>query len=266
MKMLLAIDIGNTNVTIGAFEGNIIQTVLRINSRPTRLVDRYGQIIKSWLDKNRFDSAAVSGVVIGSVVPRLTEPFSIVARTFFKCEALIVSCNLDLGRRILVDNPAEVGADRLCNAVAAATNYPCPCIVVDLGTATTFDVLDQDGNYIGGAIAPGLVTGASDLFRKAAQLYSVNLDFPQRVIGKNTSAHMQSGIMFGHLAMIEGMIKRITVGMGRTEIFTIATGGFSEVVASHTTFINAVDSNLTLNGLYLIYNLNRRNSGKAPKI
>jgi len=255
--MLLAIDIGNTNVTCGLFKGNILLTDLRINSRPIRPADFYSHKIESWLKGPSLTSAAVDGVVIGSVVPSLTEPFQQMAKNFYGCEAMIVTSNLHLGRRFLVDNPAEVGADRICNAVAAAINYRCPCIVVDLGTATTFDVLDQEGNYIGGAIAPGLVTGASDLFRKAARLYRVSLDFPLKVIGKNTTTHIQSGILFGHLAMIEGMIKRIKVEMDRTDIYVIATGGFTQVIASHSTLINATDPNLTLNGLRLIYDLNR---------
>lgn len=254
--MLLAIDIGNTNATVGLFRENDLKGCLRINSHPVRGADYYGRRIESLLKKQGIAINVIDGIVIGSVVPRLTEPFKQMAQTFFHIEPLLINCNLNLGCCLLVDNPAEVGADRICNAVATGVKYHCPSIVVDLGTATTFDVLDKEGNYIGGAIAPGLITGARDLFRKAAQLYPINLTFPPRVIGKNTTAHMQSGILFGHLAMIEGMIRRIGVEINQPDIFVIATGGFSNVIAQQSPLIQASDPYLTLDGLRLIYGMN----------
>ncbi|MFH1214100.1 MAG: type III pantothenate kinase [Candidatus Neomarinimicrobiota bacterium] len=256
--MLLAVDIGNTNVTVGLYDGKELRAVQRVNSHPVRTADYYGHKTELFLKNNRLDRSNIDGIVIASVVPQLTGPYVHMARTFCNLEPLIVTCELKLGLLVLVDNPAEVGADRLCNAVAAGTTYPHPGIVVDLGTATTFDVIDKGGNYIGGAIAPGLVTGASALFRKAAKLYRIDLDFPSQVIGKNTTGHMQSGILFGHLAMIEGIVRRIAAEMNLPEIFVIATGGFSEVIASHSAVINATDPQLTLTGLRLIYEMNRR--------
>ncbi|HPC35033.1 MAG TPA: type III pantothenate kinase [Candidatus Marinimicrobia bacterium] len=264
--MLLAIDIGNTNVTIGLFLENNLKGFLRINSHPVRAADFYNRRIESFLAQQNIVIDKIDGIVIGSVVPRLIEPFKQMAHTFFHLEPLFVNCNLNLGRRLLVDNPAEVGADRICNAVAAGINYPCPSIVVDLGTATTFDVLDREGNYIGGAIAPGLVTGASDLFRKAAQLYRINLTFPPQVIGKNTTAHMQSGILFGHLSMIEGMVRRIAEEIHQPDIFVIATGGFSNVVAQHSNVIKVSDPNLTLDGLRLIYEMNQNTVAESRPV
>jgi len=258
--MLLVADIGNTNITLGLFDKNRLLAEYRIDSHPLRTATFYMRQIGWLLQKFKIGKEAVTGVVIGSVIPKLTDPFVQTAQSMFKCDPVVVTCELKLGLKLLVDNPAEVGADRLCNAVAAGAIYPKPGIVVDLGTATTFDVLDQDGNYIGGAIAPGLVTAAGDLFRKAAKLYRIDLEFPPHVIGKNTTAHMQSGILIGHLAMIEGMIRRIAAELNLPQIFVIATGGLSEVVASHSRIINATDPRLTLDGLRLIFEMNTKES------
>lgn len=258
--MLLTADIGNTNITLGLFDGNKMLGEYRIDSHPIRTVAYYSRQTGRFLKEHRLDFTAMTGVAIGSVVPKLTKPFVQMTRTVFGYDPVVVTRELNLGLELLVDNPAEVGADRLCNAVAAGVLYPKPCIVVDLGTATTFDVLDQNGNYIGGAIAPGLVTAAGDLFRKAAKLYRIDLEFPPHVIGKNTTAHMQSGILIGHLAMIEGMVQRITAELDLPQVFVIATGGLSEAVASHSSLINATDPRLTLDGLRLIFEMNTEES------
>jgi len=256
--MLLVADIGNTNITLGLFDGECLLGEYRINSHPIRTANYYGQKVGPFLRKSEIESKDITGIVIGSVVPKLTEPFVQMARNVFFCEPLIVTCDITLGLKLMVDNPSEVGADRICNAVAARAYYPKPAIVVDLGTATTFDILDAKGNYIGGAIAPGLITAATDLFRKAARLHRIDFEFPPYVIGKNTTAHLQSGILVGHLAMIEGMVQRIAAELKLPQIFVAATGGLSEVVAKHSPLINVTNPRLTLDGLRLIYGMNTK--------
>ncbi len=256
MKTLLAVDVGNTNITLGLFEEHNQLGEYRIESHPPRTPAYYTRQVEKFRKNLGLSDIPFNGVAIGSVVPKLTEPLARMAQMGLGYEPLMVDCELNLGLKLLVDNPTEVGADRLCNVVAAKAAYPCPSIVVDLGTATTFDVLDREGNYIGGAIAPGMITAANNLFQKAARLYPIPLEFPSGVIGKNTTTHMQSGILIGHVALIEGMISRIAGELGWPEIFVIATGGFSEIIAGHSALIRATDPHLTLNGLRLIFQMN----------
>ncbi|PIS29357.1 MAG: pantothenate kinase [Candidatus Marinimicrobia bacterium CG08_land_8_20_14_0_20_45_22] len=255
--MILVADIGNTNITFGVFEGKNLLNFWRLNTSHSRTCDEY------WLDINllcrdaQYDIRRVEAIVIASVVPDLTQTFKEMTTKYLKVEAMIVAPTLDLGLKLLVDEPNQLGADRLCDIVAAKALLSCPLVVIDVGTATTFDVLDANGNYIGGAIAPGLVIAATNLVQKAAQLYGVEITAPEHIIGKNTREHMQSGIFIGHIAMIEGMIERIRSEMAVDSLSILITGGFCDEITHHSKIITHTDRLLTLKGIRLIWERNR---------
>lgn len=256
--MLLVIDIGNTNTVLGLYKGEKLLGSWRLVSSHTRTPDEYYIALKLFCEDAGVPIAKIEGIAISSVVPDLTISFRRMIQRYFALEPLVVSAALDLGLQLLVDNPQEVGADRLCDVVAARQRYAPPLIVVDLGTATTFEVLNAGGDYIGGAIAPGMITGAGELFHKAAQLYKIELQAPTRVIGKNTREHLQSGIFLGHVAMIEGLVARFKSELGVFELPVIATGGFCEEIARYSQVITVAIPDLTLDGIRLIYEHNRR--------
>ncbi len=257
--MLLVIDIGNTNTVLGLFDGERLVANWRLVSSHTRTVDEYWIAVKLLCAEVGLTAEHLNGVAISSVVPDLTTSFQRMIRKYYRLEPLLISTRLDLGLQLLVDNPGEVGADRICDVVAAKNQYTPPLVVVDLGTATTFEVLDSNGDYIGGAIAPGMITAAGELFHKAAQLYKVELKPPDHLIGKNTREHLQTGIFLGHVAMIEGLIMRFQKELRLPNLFVVTTGGFCEEITRNSDLIQVADPNLTLNGIRLIYERNRRN-------
>ncbi|MDD5764834.1 MAG: type III pantothenate kinase [Candidatus Marinimicrobia bacterium] len=256
--MILVADIGNTNITFGIFDREKLLNFWRLNTSVSRTCDEY------WIDINllcrdaQYDLRRLDAVVIASVVPDLTQTFQEMTTKYLKMEAMIVAATLNLGLKLLVDEPSQLGTDRLCDIVAAKEILSCPLVVVDVGTATTFDVLNADGNYIGGAIAPGLVTAATNLVQKAAQLYDIEITAPEYVIGKNTREHMQSGIFIGHIAMIEGMIERIRSEMAINSLSIMITGGFCDEIVRHSKIITHSDRLLTLNGIRLVWERNRK--------
>ena len=256
--MILVADIGNTNITFGVFEGQKLLNFWRLNTSRSRTCDEY------WLDINllcrdaQYDLRRLEAIVIASVVPDLTLTFKEMTTKYLPMEAMIVAPTLDLGLKLLVDEPNQLGADRICDIVAAKELLSCPLVVVDVGTATTFDVLDTNGDYIGGAIAPGMVTAGIGLTEKAAQLYGVEITDPGHVIGKNTREHLQSGIFIGHIAMIEGMIERIRSEMAVGSLSILITGGFCDEIARHSKIITRSDRLLTLNGIRLIWERNHK--------
>ncbi len=255
--MLVVIDIGNTNTVIGIYKGIQLLGSWRLVSSHTRTADEYWIIVKLLCSDNELDTAEISGVIISSVVPDLTKAFLKMSQNYLSLDPVIVNYQLDLGLKLLVREPKQLGADRLCNIVAANQFYQFPLIVVDLGTATTFDVLDDAGNYIGGAISPGLLTSSLELIRKAAQLHEIELDYPDHIIGKTTQEHLRSGLFVGHIAMIEGIVDRIKQECSPWHMQVIATGGYSEEIAHHTRIIDVAHLDLTLMGLRLIFERNR---------
>jgi len=259
--MLLVIDIGNTNTVVGIYRDEQLLESWRLVSSHTRTVDEYWIMVKQLCNSVDIPTERISNIAISSVVPELTNSFTKMSRIHFGHEPLVVSSNLNLGMNLLVREPKQIGADRLCNVVAAKQYYQCPLIVVDLGTATTFDVLNGEGDYTGGAISPGLVTGSLELIRRAAQLHEIDLQYPENIIGKTTKEHMQSGIFVGHIAMIEGIVGRIKSELEENNVFVIATGGYSEEIAKHTENVDVFNKYLTLDGLQLIFNLNRIERG-----
>lgn len=255
--MFLAIDIGNTNSVIGVYKNNKLVNSWRIMSANTRTIDEFWIVTKLFCDNAGLDVYGIKGVIIGSVVPNLTFSFKKMVDKYLKVETIIVSPELDLGFKLNVDIPGSVGADRICNVAYAREKYHKPTVVIDLGTATTFDVIDESGDYVGGAIAPGIYTGSSELTRKAAKLSKIELSPPNHYIGKTTEEHLKMGIFIGHIAMIEGLIQRMEKEYGNDQKFTVvATGGLSQEISDSCDMIQYSDKNLTLEGLKILFNRN----------
>lgn len=254
--MLLAVDIGNTNVVIGVYHDDLLAGTWRLETDPQRTVDEYAVLVDSLLARRGLHLRDVTGVAIGSSVPRVQETFVELAQRYAGCVALCVNGLTPMGMVVEIDNPREVGPDRVINAVAARALYGAPAVVVDFGTATNFDVVSAAGNYIGGAIAPGIEVAADAIFRRGARLFTVALQAPARAIGRNTVEALQSGIVLGYIGLIEGILTRIKAELG-AEPRVIATGGLAGRIASGTSAIEVVDPDLTLTGLRLIFKLNQ---------
>jgi type III pantothenate kinase len=254
--MLLTIDVGNTNVVFGVFQGDKLQASWRAETDVYRMPDEYAMFLKNLLDLRGLSFGDLTGCIIASVVPPLTGIMQEIAHDYLGQAALIVGTGINSGVRIRTDNPAEVGADRIVNALAAHRLYGGPCVVIDFGTATTFDAVSREGDYLGGAIAPGVATAAEALFLRAAKLPRIELVAPPRVIGTNTTHSMQSGVMFGYVGLVEGLVARFRKEMG-PDMKVIATGGLAPVIARETKIIEIVNSDLTLQGLHMIYELNQ---------
>ncbi|RKY55960.1 MAG: type III pantothenate kinase [Candidatus Neomarinimicrobiota bacterium] len=253
MRNLLCIDIGNTQIVIALMNDTKVLDTIRIPSTPLLSVPDYIAPIKYLLSELKIESEKIDGSIISSVVPRLTIPFQDVCKILFDSTALIVNHTLPLDLKINYDDPAEVGADRICNAVGALEQYSAPLIVVDMGTATTFDIVSKNREYLGGVIMPGLETAGRDLFKRAAKLPEVSFDFPKKIIGTKTRESLQSGLMWGTIDQIDGLIKRIKNEWNETNVTVIATGGLSQVIAPHSKYIQKVDKSLTLLGMTYIY-------------
>jgi type III pantothenate kinase len=250
--MLLAIDIGNTHTVIGVFRYESLIADWRIASFGLRTADEQWLTIKSFFRESNIDPAAITGVGISSVVPELTPIFETLSRKRLSIEPVIVSACLDLGMKILYNDPSAVGADRICNAIAGFRKFGGPLIIIDFGTATTYDVISATGDYLGGVIALGLESQAAELHRRAAKLPRIELRYPDRIIGRETIGSMQAGVMFGTVDAVEGMVRRIRKELG-TPARVIATGGLSSVIAQCTSVIESVEPALVLEGIRLIW-------------
>ena len=254
--MLLAIDIGNTDIMLGVFEGKELRATWHMATSISRMPDEYAALLLNLLQHQGLDASDIKDVALCSVVPPLITTFEELFQRYFHISPLVVGAGVKTGVRVRVDNPREVGADRIVNAAAAHHLYGGPIIIADLGTATTFDTVSKEGDYLGGAIAPGIVTATEALFTRAAKLPRVELVRPKRAIGTDTITAMQSGIVFGYVAMVEGMVARIQKELGeKTKV--VATGGYAELIANETSVIDVVNPTLTLTGLRLIYLLNK---------
>ena len=254
--MLLAIDIGNTDTTLGVFDGDKLLATWHMATSIDRMVDEYAALFLNLLPHQGLNTSDIKGVVLCSVVPPLITTFRELFQRYFHVSPLVVGVGVKTGVRICMDNPREVGADRIVDAAAAHHLYRGPIIIVDLGTATTFDTISKEGDYLGGAIAPGINTAAEALFTRAAMLPRVELVHPKQAIGTNTIAAMQSGIVFGYVGLVEGIVARIRQELGG-KAKVVATGGYAELIAKETTVIDVVNPDLTLIGLRLIYLMNR---------
>ncbi len=254
--MLLTLDVGNTNVTLGVYDGEVLRATWRLATDIEKLTDEYGVLVLSLLQHEGLSPADVTEAVIACVVPDLEPRFDQLCKRYFQVDPLHVTAGIRTGLRIVYDSPREVGADRVADAVAAIHKYGPPLIVVDLGTATVFDAINAEGDYLGGAIAPGLGIASEALFRRAAKLYRVELVRPKTAIGRNTITAIQSGILFGYVGLIEGIVARMKEELGGNAT-VIGTGGYAEIIGSETTVIDHVHPELTLEGLRLIHELNR---------
>ncbi len=256
--MLLAIDVGNTNTVLGLFdEAGVRVADWRLTTQREQTVDEYGVLFRNLFSLRQIEVSSVTAIIVSSVVPPLDTTLKGMCERYFGQKPLFVEPGVKTGLSIHTDNPAEVGADRIVNCVAAFQKYGGPCIVVDLGTATTFDVVSRKGEFIGGAIAPGLGISADALFSRAARLMRVDIRRPTKVIGTNTVEHLQIGLYYGYLGLIDGILERLLRELSM-EARVIATGGLANQLAQDSKYISLVDDWLTLEGLLLVH---QRNSG-----
>jgi type III pantothenate kinase len=253
--MLLAIDVGNTNITFGVFDGAKLVTGFRSESASGRAADEYVVFVLKMLELRGVERAAIHAGILASVVPPLTDTLTEMVRKAFAREPVVVGPGVRTGMPILYDNPREVGADRIVNAVAAYEQEHTALIVVDFGTATTFDCITAKGEYLGGVITPGVQISAQALFEHAARLSRIEIAVPPKVIGRNTTHSMQSGIVIGYACMVDGMVARIKAELG-DPCAVIATGGLARLIAGQAKSIQRVDDDLTLEGLRLLYERN----------
>ncbi|MFA5629305.1 MAG: type III pantothenate kinase [Dehalococcoidales bacterium] len=254
--MLLAIDIGNTEITVGVFDGEQKKTTFQLTTSIHRTADENAVLLISVLKTRGLELSDINEVALCSVVPPLTSIFEGVVKRYFGLSPLVVAAGVKTGMRICMDNPKEVGADRIADAVAAKHLYGGPVIIVDMGTATTFEIVSQSGDYIGGAIAPGILSSSEALFQRAAMLPRIDLTVPGKVIGTNTVDAMKSGVFYGYVGLVESMVARLREEIGG-KAKVIATGGFAGLIAKGTKAIDEVNPDLTLVGLRLIYEMNR---------
>jgi type III pantothenate kinase len=265
--MLLVVDVGNTNISFGVFKGATLLHHVRCESARSRTPDEYAVLVRQMLALRGVDPGGIDAAIVASVVPTLTDTMVGLVRRGFGREALVVGPGIKTGMAILYENPREVGADRIVNAVAAYEWAKGAVIVVDFGTATTFDCVTPRGEYLGGVIAPGVQISAEALFSRAARLHRVEIALPPRVVGRNPVHSMQSGIVYGYAGLVDGLVGRLRKELGYP-CQVVATGGLAKLIAPQTEAIEAVDDDLTLTGLRIIYERNEHgaSSSKAPPL
>ena len=259
--MLLAIDIGNTNIVLGVFDGSRLVHSWRLATLRERTADELGVFVTQFFDHQQLTVGAIDAIVLSSVVPPLTGTVMLMAQRYFKISPLVVDATIPTGMAVRYEHPADVGADRIVNGVAAYEAYGRaahrPVIVVDFGTATTFDAISAEGEYLGGVICPGIQISADALFQRAAKLPRIDVRKPADVIGRTTVGSMQSGLFFGYVDMVEGLVRRIRRELGGSAI-CVATGGLAEVIAPETDAIEHVSPDLTLDGLRIVWERQQR--------
>jgi|TARA_B110000116_G_scaffold64028_1_gene54907 type III pantothenate kinase len=254
--MLLAVDIGNSMVNLGVFDGETLVANLRVSTDARRSSDEYGLMIRDLLALNGVERSTITDVCMCSVVPPLTGIFEEVSETYFHIKPLSITAGVKTGLQISYDNPRDVGADRIVDAVAAINLYGKPVIIVDFGTATVFDAISKDGIYLGGAIAPGINVAAEALFLNTSQLRRVELVAPKSAIGQNTSTALQAGLVLGYAGLVTGLVERFKNELG-PEAKVIGTGGLATIISKEADVFDDINQDLTLIGLRMIYNMNQ---------
>jgi len=255
--MLLAVDVGNTNIVLGLFKKDELLMSWRISTDKNKSADELGMIVSQLFSYNDLTFDMVSDVIISSVVPSIMYSLQHMALKYFECEAIVIGPGIKTGMNVKYDNPKQVGADRIVNAVAGYKKYGGPLIIVDFGTATTFCAITDDFKYLGGTIAPGIKISSDALYQNAAKLTKVELVKPDRVICKNTTESIQSGVLLGYVGLVEYIVKRMKDELGAPDAKVIATGGLATMISEETDCIDHIDRLLTLEGLLMIYKLNK---------
>ncbi|MBO8178346.1 type III pantothenate kinase [Aeribacillus pallidus] len=255
--MILVVDVGNTNIVLGVYDGDELKYHWRVETNRHKTEDEYGMLLKSLFDHVGLTFQHIDGIIISSVVPPIMFALERMCEKYFGIDPLIVGPGIKTGLNIKYDNPREVGADRIVNAVAAIHEYGSPLIIVDFGTATTYCYINEEKQYMGGAIAPGINISTEALYSKAAKLPRIEIARPDHIVGKNTVAAMQAGILYGYVGQVEGIVKRMKEQSSKEPV-VIATGGLAPLIAKESDIIDIVDPFLTLKGLRLIYKRNRK--------
>ena len=256
--MLLALDVGNTNITIGVFDGEKLLRTLRVTTKLPRTSDEYGILIKSLLRENDIDPDQVNATIVSSVVPAVMYSLRNGLYKYFHVEPLIVEPGIKTGIRIVTDHPAQIGADRIVDAVGAYEKYGGPVLVLDFGTATTYDLVDDKGQFVSVIIAPGIRTSGKALWQDAAKLPEIEIKKPKSILAKETISSMQAGLVYGQIGQTEYIIKKVREESGFDNLKVVATGGLGAMIAAETKAIDIYDANLTLDGMRLIYEKQKR--------
>ena len=255
--MILAIDVGNTNIVVALFDGAELKNSWRISTDKNKTSDEIGITLCQLTEHSGIDNSQIEDVIISSVVPPIMHSLCNAIRKYIKCEPMVVGPGVKTGLNIKYDNPKEVGADRIVNAVAGVHKYGKPLILVDFGTATTFCAIDENGDYLGGVIAPGVKVSMNALFERAAKLPRVEIKKPQTAIGRNTISSMQSGAVYGQAGQVDRIVSKIKEELGTKDCKVVATGGLSVLIAPESETIDVVDKTLTIDGLRIIYEMNK---------
>ena len=256
--MLLALDVGNTNITIGVFDGEKLLRTLRVTTKLPRTSDEYGILFKSLLRENDIDPDQVNATIVSSVVPAVMYSLRNGLYKYFHVEPLIVEPGIKTGIRIVTDHPAQIGADRIVDAVGAYEKYGGPVLVLDFGTATTYDLVDDKGQFVSVIIAPGIRTSGKALWQDAAKLPEIEIKKPKSILAKETISSMQAGLVYGQIGQTEYIIKKVREESGFDNLKVVATGGLGAMIAAETKAIDIYDANLTLDGMRLIYEKQKR--------
>lgn len=257
--MILTLDVGNTNMTGGVFKGEKIIATFRITTKMPRTSDEYGMLLCNLLEQNKINPSDIKDAIICSVVPNVMHSLASAMIKYLDIKPIIVGADLKTGLRIAVPNPQQVGADRIVDAVAAYEIYGGPILVMDFGTATTYDLVDESGAFIGGITAPGIRTAGKALWEDAAKLPEIEIVKPEKIVGVDTITSMQSGLVYGQIGQTEYIVKKVKEETGLNNLKVVATGGLGRIIAEATDCIDFYDANLTLKGIYLVYKKQNRN-------
>lgn len=256
--MLLTIDAGNTNITCGVFDGDALAATFRLTTKMLRTSDEYGMILGNLLEQNNIQTADIGDAIICSVVPNIMHSLEGALIKYFHITPIIVEAGIKTGIRIVTPNPQQIGADRIVDAVGAYEIYGGPVLVIDFGTATTYDFVDESGSFLGGITAPGIRISAQALWEDAAKLPEIEIKKPAAILGKDTITSMQSGLVYGQIGQTEYLIRKVKEEVGLENVKTVVTGGLGRIIANETDAIDVYDPNLTLKGIQLVYKKQNR--------